>query len=89
VRCDAGPPIAALQSVLQALEYEIGTVDCLFGDQTHDAVRAFQTDQELTVSGEVDEETWAALEESFLPGWGTDTNGNGSIEPNEITLVCA
>ena len=89
VRCDAGPPIAAVQSVLQVLEYEIGTVDCLFGDQTHYAVRAFQTDQELTVSGEVDEDTWAALEESFLPDWGTDTNGNGSIEPNEITLTCA
>ena len=88
MRCDAGPPIAALQSVLQVLEYEIGTVDCLFGDQTHYAVRAFQTDQALTVSGEVDEATWAVLEESFLPDWGTDTNGNGTIEPNEITLVC-
>ncbi len=74
--------------MLQVLEYEIGTVDCLFGDQTLDAVRAFQADEELTVSGEVDEDTWAALEETFLPDFGTDTNGNGSIEPNEITLVC-
>jgi Putative peptidoglycan binding domain len=88
VRCDAGPAIAALQSVLQTLEYEIGTVDCLFGDQTLYAVRAFQADEELTVSGEVDAETWAALEATFLPGWGDDDNGNGTIEPNEITLVC-
>jgi hypothetical protein len=86
-RCDAGPAIAAVQSVLQAREYEIGTVDCLFGDQTHYAVRAFQTDEELTVSGSVDEETWAALD--ILDDWGTDTNGNGSIEPDEITLTCA
>jgi Putative peptidoglycan binding domain len=86
-RCDAGPAIAAVQSVLQAREYEIGTVDCLFGDQTHYAVRAFQTDEELTVSGAVDEETWAALD--ILDDWGTDTNGNGSIEPDEITLICA
>ena len=86
-RCDAGPAIAAVQSVLQAREYEIGTVDCLFGDQTHYAVRAFQTDEELTVTGAVDEETWAALD--VLDDWGTDTNGNGSIEPDEITLICA
>jgi hypothetical protein len=86
-RCDAGPAIAAVQSVLQVLEYEIGTVDCLFGDQTHYAVRAFQTDEELTVTGAVDEETWAALD--VLDDWGTDTNGNGSIEPDEITLTCA
>ena len=86
-RCDAGPAIAAVQSVLQVREYEIGTVDCLFGDQTHYAVRAFQTDEELTVTGAVDEETWAALD--ILDDWGTDTNGNGSIEPDEITLTCA
>ena len=86
-RCDAGPAIAAVQSVLQAREYEIGTVDCLFGDQTHYAVRAFQTDEELTVTGVVDEETWAALD--VLDDWGTDTNGNGTIEPDEITLICA
>ena len=86
-RCDAGPAIAAVQSVLQVLEYEIGTVDCLFGDQTHYAVRAFQADKELTVDGAVGSDTWAALD---IPNdWGTDTNGNGSIEPNEITLTCA
>ena len=73
--------------MLQVLEYEIGTVDCLFGDQTLYAVRAFQAEQELTVTGAVDAETWAALE--VLDEWGTDANGNGSIEPNEITLTCA
>jgi Putative peptidoglycan binding domain len=87
VRCDAGPAIAALQSVLQAREYDIGTVDCLFGDQTLYAVRAFQADEELTVDGAVGADTWAALD--ILDEWGNDTNGNGSIEPDEITLVCA
>ena len=37
--------------------------------------------------GEVDAATWAALD--VLDDWGTDTNGNGTIEPNEITLKCA
>ena len=53
-RCDAGPAVAAAQSVLQAREYEIGTVDCLFGDQMHYAVQAFQADQGLAVIGEID-----------------------------------
>jgi hypothetical protein len=87
-RCDAGPAVAAAQSVLQALEYDLGTIDCLFGDQMLYAVQAFQADEGLTVSGMVDEETWAALEKTFLPGWCDDANGNGTTEPNEITLVC-
>jgi peptidoglycan hydrolase-like protein with peptidoglycan-binding domain len=87
-RCDSGPPIRALQSVLQTLNYGIGTVDCRFGDQTLYAVVAFQTDRGLTADGVVDEETWAALEASFLAGWGEDGNGNDVIEPNEITLEC-
>jgi peptidoglycan hydrolase-like protein with peptidoglycan-binding domain len=87
-RCDQGPAIRALQSVLQTLHYGIGTVDCRFGDQTLYAVVAFQTDRDLTGDGVVDEETWAALEQSFLAGWGEDANGNGVIEPNEITLEC-
>jgi len=86
-RCDAGPAIAAVQSVLQAREYEIGTVDCLFGDQTFYAVQALQIDEDLPVTGAVDEDTWAALD--VLDDWGDDDNGNGSIEPNEITLECA
>jgi peptidoglycan hydrolase-like protein with peptidoglycan-binding domain len=87
-RCDTGPAIAAVQSVLQAYQYGIGTVDCFFGDQTLYALRQFQTDRDLTVNGTVDQETWAALEELFLGGWGDDANGNGTIEPNEITLEC-
>ena len=87
-RCDAGPAIAAVQSVLQVLEYEIGTVDCLYGDQTLYAVRAFQTDEELPVTGIVDADTWAALD--ILDEWGTDADGNGTIEPGEITTIeCA
>jgi hypothetical protein len=87
-RCDAGPAIAALQSVLQTLNYGIGTVDCLFGDQTLYAVAAFQADRDLTADGVVTDETWAALEASFLAGWGEDANDNGVIEPTEITLEC-
>jgi putative peptidoglycan binding protein len=87
-RCDAGPAVAALQSVLQTLEYEVGTVDCFYGDQTLYAVRAFQADEELPVTGVVDEDTWAVIAESFLADWGSDTNGNDLVEPSEITIQC-
>jgi peptidoglycan hydrolase-like protein with peptidoglycan-binding domain len=86
-RCDVGPAIRALQSVLQTLHYG-NAVDCRFGDQTLYAVAAFQTDRDLTANGIVDEETWNALEELFLAGWGEDGNGNDVIDPNEITLEC-
>ena len=78
--------------MLQALEYEIGTVDCLFGDQTLYAVQAFQADEELPADGVVDEDTWEALDiqdSGITANWGTDENGNGTLEPNEITLECA
>jgi hypothetical protein len=86
-RCDLGPAIRALQSVLQTLHYG-NAVDCRFGDQTLYAVVAFQTDRDLTANGVVDEETWAAVEEFFLANWGEDTNGNGVIDPNEIAFEC-
>jgi hypothetical protein len=40
----------------------------------------------------VDEDTWAALDiqdSGITANWGTDENGNGTLEPNEITLQCA
>ena len=46
-RCDAGPAVAAA-SRLQVVEYEIGTVDCLFGDQMDYAVQAFQADEDCS-----------------------------------------
>lgn len=83
-RCNRGDPVAALQSVLQVLGYEIGTVDCAFGDQTLYAVRAFQGDRDLTVDGVVGPDTWAALDVPLA--WGDDADGSGTLEPNEINF---
>jgi peptidoglycan hydrolase-like protein with peptidoglycan-binding domain len=86
-RCDAGPAVAAVQSVLQTLNYSVGTVDCFYGDQTLYTVQEFQQGRGLTVNGTVDEETWAAFEEFFLADWGDDTDGNGIVDPSEITTI--
>jgi peptidoglycan hydrolase-like protein with peptidoglycan-binding domain len=40
---------------------QLGAADGFFGDQTREAVRAFQQAGGLPVSGEVDCATWAAL----------------------------
>lgn len=84
-RCDMGPPVVVLQSILQAEQYDVSSIDGEFGDETIYAVRAFQAAEGLTVDGLVGAETWAALD---VPNsFGDDDNGNGSIEPNEIDLA--
>lgn len=83
-RCNMGPPVAVLQSILQADGYAIDTVDGYFGDQTLYAVRAFQEAEGIKVDGIVGEQTWSELgvDERF----GNDDNGDGAIAPNEIDL---
>jgi len=84
-RCNMGPPVVVLQSILQAAQYDVSAIDGEFGDQTLYAVRAFQAAEGLAVDGLVGAETWAALD---VPNsFGDDDNGNGSIEPNEIDLA--
>jgi peptidoglycan hydrolase-like protein with peptidoglycan-binding domain len=53
-------PIETMQHLLRAQGATVA-VDGVFGPQTAGAVRAFQQDRRLTVSGEVDGKTWSAL----------------------------
>ena len=61
----------------------VTSIDGQFGDQTLAGVQHFQEDQDLPVTGVVDEATWAALAPQSC---GNDTNDNGFIDPNEIDL---
>ncbi|WP_276967754.1 peptidoglycan-binding protein [Desertimonas flava] len=81
VRCDTGPPVALLQQTLQLQGYAVSTIDGKFGDETDAAVRQFQADNDLEITGIVDEDTWAALAPET---GGEDANGNGYIDPGEI-----
>ncbi|SDI10262.1 Cell wall-associated hydrolase, NlpC family [Desulfosporosinus hippei DSM 8344] len=56
-----GSEIRMLQSDLQALNYDVGTVDGIFGNKTNTAVQAFQRDQNLLVDGIVGPQTLEAL----------------------------
>jgi hypothetical protein len=82
-RCNMGPAVAVVQSILQANGFAVDTIDGNFGDQTLYAVRAFQEDEGLEVDGIVGLQTWSALDVSQF---GTDEDGDGVIEPDEIDL---
>lgn len=59
-----GAQVVALQRLLYAMGYPIGTknpMDGNFGEKTDAALRAFQESRGLSVSGETDRRTWEAL----------------------------
>ena len=56
-----GNDVARAQDALQQLGYYKGGIDGLYGPGTRAAVRAFQVDRGLSVSGRVDTETMEAL----------------------------
>jgi len=56
-----GPAVREVQEALVYYGYDVGTVDGIFGRGTDQALRRFQRDEGLPVSGVVDDETAAAL----------------------------
>ncbi|WP_033345392.1 N-acetylmuramoyl-L-alanine amidase [Catenuloplanes japonicus] len=60
-RGDRGPAVTEIRSVLTRLDTSFPAGD-LFDEETERAVRAFQQQRGLTVGGDVDEETWLALD---------------------------
>jgi murein DD-endopeptidase MepM/ murein hydrolase activator NlpD len=66
-RGDRGAAVEQLQEILNDLGYSAGTADGIFGAKTEAAVRAFQTDNELTADGLVGRKTKQALEDQWRP----------------------
>lgn len=90
VQCDAGAAVAAVQSRLSVagfITYDLfdGSL-CLFEPRVTAALRGFQTGSGLSATGEVDQATWDAL--GIDDTWGNDFNGNGAIDPDEMTGSC-
>ncbi|MFZ7133624.1 MAG: M14 family zinc carboxypeptidase [Eubacteriales bacterium] len=63
-----GPNVKLMQSLLQKIGYNPGEIDGIYGQQTAQAVRAFQNDHGLTPDGVVGANTWA-LFNSYLSGY--------------------
>jgi peptidoglycan hydrolase-like protein with peptidoglycan-binding domain len=57
---DRGPAVLAVQRLLNAHDHAV-TTDGVFGQETTQAVTAFQTDHHLTDDGIVGPDTWSAL----------------------------
>ncbi len=57
--------IRKLQSKLQALNYDVGPIDGIFGTKTKTAVQTFQRDKNLVADGIVGPQTLAALDKAF------------------------
>jgi hypothetical protein len=54
-----------LQVILSALGYEVGAIDGVIGSRTTAAIKEFQRDNDMDVTGKLDDETRSALRYSF------------------------
>lgn len=60
-----GSDVIKLQAALNALGYDCGAADGIFGVKTEAAVRRFQRAQQLAVDGVAGRMTWAAIERAL------------------------
>jgi peptidoglycan hydrolase-like protein with peptidoglycan-binding domain len=63
-----GERVSALQTALAQLNYQVGEIDGEFGPITAAAVRSFQSDHGLLVTGLADQATCAALDAAVAQG---------------------
>lgn len=81
-----GRDVLILQQQLQMLGYPITELDGEFGDETERAVEDFQRDQELTVTGVVNNATWRALKKA-KPGNKKSSNSKPVEKIEDTKLV--
>jgi peptidoglycan hydrolase-like protein with peptidoglycan-binding domain len=68
----ASPVVVEVQQLLTAQGYQPGAVDGLFGTRTENAIRAYQADHRLAVTGEISETLLAMLR----------STGTAAVSPN-------
>ena len=76
-----GEEVRQIQTKLKELGYLQGNIDGIYGNQTKQAVTAFQRDHGLSADGIAGEKTLAALGigSNTNSDSGTSTGGNGSL----------
>ena len=65
---ETASPVAGVQEMLNNLGYDAGPNDGLMGPKTRSAIRAFQTDAGLPVTGKIDSELLAQLQSNAAHG---------------------
>lgn len=63
---NSDPRIANIQLMLDGLGYEPGRMDGYFNEQTENAVKEFQEDNDLPVTGKVDEQTAGTIDAKVI-----------------------
>lgn len=58
--------VKPLQTKLDHLGFNCGTVDGIYGNKTYVAVRSFQKAKKLTIDGKVGKNTWSKLVQSYI-----------------------
>lgn len=81
-----GREVLILQQQLQRIGYVITDLDGEFGDETENAVKEFQRDQDLTVTGVVNNATWRALKNAKPGKKNSSKKGTEAFE-NDGKLV--
>ncbi|UOQ45765.1 S41 family peptidase [Halobacillus salinarum] len=71
---DTSDKVKNLQTMLEGLGYDPGRKDGYFDKETVDAVKAFQKDAGLEVTGEIDEKTGGKIEEKVVKEVRDDKN---------------
>lgn len=61
-----GEKIENVQKMLKGLKYDVGRTDGYFDEKTEKAVKAFQKDHKLKVTGKVDKKTAALIESKIV-----------------------
>lgn len=58
---DRGPKVKELQALLKKIGYDPGTIDGIFGSNTKDAISKYQQNNNIPVTGMVDDKTYEKL----------------------------
>lgn len=62
----SGSAVTTLQQRLASLNYKITSIDGIYGNETRNAVLAFQRDNKLSATGSVDTITWNKLSDAIM-----------------------
>ena len=90
-----GHDVLLLQQKLMSIGYNLSATDGIFGQETKAAVTAFQKEQNIKVTGIVNNATWRALKKAEprkTPVWGIEmeppaTSKTGPLVPNNQAIL--